>query len=857
VRVDYRITNTGETVICCTGLGAGDANGKAASLTYNDVPDILPHQVPGEPVIISVNYVVTPEDISAGYLIRIAHSVFSDFVSYDDGHVLTPEEFGHVASVTGDKSWLTDNVRIEIPLKTLSSSAVIEVISAPASVPAETGAQVRVDYRVTNTGDTVICVPGFGAVDGNNSFAPVTFNDVPDFFPAQIPGEPATISVHYTVTQEDINAGFLIRSAHAPFSCFVSYDDGHVLTPEEYKTVTSKTGDKVYLTDDTLLSIPVGGPVPVSALHLEITSFSADPASPAGTVIAGTLKLTNTGDYALNILAGSIETAGGELLKTDYFSWFPEEAKCLTSGNSCEIGFCVEITDDDMKAGKVLRRFTMIALPVTLEEAPEYVRSNTETGIIELSVTKALHIELTSFSADEIHVPETVITGTLEVTNLSDIPLKIIAGSIENDLGEKLGTDYFHWFPPEADCLAPGESCTIIFYVSPVKHDADRQEILRDFTMIALPAGDDMSTDYVISNTVRGIIKITGPLPVFSGLKITKAEISKPEKDGYYREGEEVSYLITVTNTGDTAITGLTVYDSLKQENLGIIGEADVLNPSGSLQFTYTYRVSDFDVERGYVDNCARAEYTDDDFRLEVSNTVRVDTDGIPDDPVAPVIAPVKPNRPVPEDPGDPDDKTGKGCFADYTGDVPALSFCSGHQETENAAKAVSGSPADVRAIWKQALDEEYAEYLSRSNGPAMIIVLAERARFSAFLTAREQTLKQLYPDDPAKVDSIIAEMMREKVVVMCHELHTAPAPRGGFSLRVNGTSLSAFLAGMDRVYDTSAGICPADAAFFSAWLDARREMLDILWPGDPVEAQMALEQDVLNNTRMLNDMMQ
>ncbi|MBO2517479.1 MAG: hypothetical protein CW338_09475, partial [Clostridiales bacterium] len=359
-------------------------------------------------------------------------------------------------------------------------------------------------------------------------------------------------------------------------------------------------------------------------------------------------------------------------------------------------------------------------------------------------------------------------------------------------------------------------------------------------------------------------------------LTVTKEVVSRPGGGrSYYIEGEDVTYVITYTDTGNTDLYDVVVYDGLKQADLGVISTDILLHPGESRSVTYVYTVANYDVERGYLDNTARAEYGFFECETVVSNTVRVDTDGIPDPDIAPAVTGTKGSGGTasarsasgPEKTGDtvipgvPGTSAVPGmtggedyCHADYSGGAAVLTFCPQHMETETAMAALN-DPAAVRALWKQALNDEYAAWLSRCNGPAQAVLLTERAQFSAFLAVREQTLKLLYPDDQAAVDSIIAGMMREKVAVMCCELHTAPAPRAGLSAGVTGTGLTGRIDEMNAVYSSMSRYSGSDLTIFTVWLNARGDLLRVIWPGDESMAQAALEQDVLVNIRLLKEL--
>ena len=110
--------------------------------------------------------------------------------------------------------------------------------------------------------------------------------------------------------------------------------------------------------------------------------------------------------------------------------------------------------------------------------------------------------------------------------------------------------------------------------------------------------------------------------------------------DGLVQAGETISYLFTVTNTGDIAITGITITDPLT----AIIGGTLPTMAGGAVDnttFTATYTITTADLVAGNVTNTATVNGTDPigggltDASDDPDNIADIDTeaDGEPDDP--------------------------------------------------------------------------------------------------------------------------------------------------------------------------------------------------------------------------------
>ena len=95
-------------------------------------------------------------------------------------------------------------------------------------------------------------------------------------------------------------------------------------------------------------------------------------------------------------------------------------------------------------------------------------------------------------------------------------------------------------------------------------------------------------------------------------LTITKVTTSRPSNGEYYALGESISYLVTVTNSGNLTITNIRVTDE-KTENEWTI---ESLAPGMSREFTPSYIVRTEDVADGQVINIATATGTSPDHDM-------------------------------------------------------------------------------------------------------------------------------------------------------------------------------------------------------------------------------------------------
>lgn len=322
----------------------------------------------------------------------------------------------------------------------------------------------------------------------------------------------------------------------------------------------------------------------------------------------------------------------------------------------------------------------------------------------------------------------------------------------------------------------------------------------------------------------------------YSEISIKKEVTSSPAVAPYYGLGETVTYLVTITNEGKVPLSG-SVYDILPGTQTETFYD---LQPGQALGYTFTHNVTEYEYNvQGYVENYALVSFINSEGKSDgaMSNIVYVYCRDVP--PPPPVINPL----PV------------SACEVTYDkADKPVLSHCEEHEAVHAWASTVE--PAMKRALWEEALDAEYELYLNQANGQAKVSLLSERMRFSNFLRAREQALKNLYAGDQDKIDTAIAEILEQKVVLMCYEIHEAPEERTGFASGVTGTGEKALREQLSAAYDKlGGGVLFSDASSFSSWLGNRKQVLEVLYPDDTLAVQKSLEQEILDNIRRLGSM--
>lgn len=148
--------------------------------------------------------------------------------------------------------------------------------------------------------------------------------------------------------------------------------------------------------------------------------------------------------------------------------------------------------------------------------------------------------------------------------------------------------------------LAPGESIVISFEYEVQPIDVENLQVVN----IARVDWTDPITDLPRSNFSNYVFSDVTKLPPEGGLEIVKALYGGPDNGSYYIPGEEIYYTITVTNTMDTPLNFVEIYDSLAET--GMIANFGTFAPHDSITMPFSYTATDFDADvKGYVDNIA------------------------------------------------------------------------------------------------------------------------------------------------------------------------------------------------------------------------------------------------------------
>ena len=506
---------------------------------------------------------------------------------------------GDTVTATGTYTLTRDDVSNKPIENTATVTAVDELgrtvtSSASATVTPSATSSVFVSKSVSpstvSTGDASVGETLTWKIhatnNGNQTLTGVTFHDTLDgLSPLNIdwygqegriaPGDSAVATAIYKLTAADVKRGYVKNEA------YVTCNDlrGNSITSNHATataTIAGKTGLSLEKTTDT-------------------ASISADDAF-VGNWIKYTIKVTNTGNRKLTGL--SIADA-----KTAPSVASPGKTE-LGAGESTTATVSYRITADDIKAGKVINTATATAA----DSDGKTVTSNqgTATTTIEtprpgISVTK--EVDKTVLTGDEARAG-TKLTYTISVTNTGNTT---VSGLTATDTMRYDGN-------PTLDfgTIAPGKTVKIRAQHTATQDEIDAGKIKNSVTVTgASSSGTD---------SVETVVRSTSSLTVSKS--VDTADIAADEAIA----GKRLTYTITVRNSGNSTVTGVSLADELNGASVGKLGKT-TLAPGEQTTATATYAITAGDIAAESVVNAVTAKGTDSSGKSVASNRATARTD--------------------------------------------------------------------------------------------------------------------------------------------------------------------------------------------------------------------------------------
>jgi len=363
------------------------------------------------------------------------------------------------------------------------------------------------------------------------------------------PGEGATYMTTYTVLQEDMDRGFVRNQALA------AGDD-----PQGNPVAGSATA--VVLVDPDALN---------PSISIE-KAADREYFAAVGDVITYTLVVTNTGNLTITGIV-----IGDDLTGDD---WTIER---LAPGESEVFTTSYTIDQADMDRGFVRNT----AMASGNDPSDEPVSDTDEAEVVvdpdalnpSLSIDKAADREYFAAVGD-------VIIYTLVVTNTGNLTITGIV------IGDDLTGDAW-----TIEQLSPGEQGVYSTTYTIGQADMDRGYVRN----VASASGQDPSDD-TVSDTDEEVV-VVDPDALNPAISVIKTA----DREYYSDIGDEINYMLVVTNAGNLTLYDLVVEDDLTGESW-TIGR---LSPGEGTVFYTSYTAVQADLDRTYVRNVATATGSD------------------------------------------------------------------------------------------------------------------------------------------------------------------------------------------------------------------------------------------------------
>nr|WP_314844358.1 AraC family transcriptional regulator [uncultured Microbacterium sp.] len=541
-RIDYTVvvTNTGNVTVT-DGVLVDPMEGlQGVSITWPN-PAVPGRVGVGEVATGRGFYLLTQADVDRGYV----------------------ENTAQVAATTPDGSRVgadTNTVRVStvLPVAGLVVSKSGALVDGGA-----VGDVVSYVFGVTNTGNVSV-----SGVTLSDDLPGVVVSDV--VWPVVgapgvlAPGQSASATGSYVLTQADVDAGRVVNTASASG---VPVRGGGV--------VSAVSPESVVETDAAVPSVVVSN----------AGALAAGAVGRAGDVVTWSYELTNDGTVTLSgaVLADVLAGVGSPV-----YVW-PGEPGVLVPGATVRATATYVLTQADVDAGGVTSVVTGSGTPPNggapvSASAPATVPLVAAPGLV---VTKdaAATGGAVGDSIDYSFTIENTGTVTLSGVVLSDS----LAG---------LSAPEIVW-PTTESVLAPGEVATATASYTIAQADVDAGQVTNTASASATaPNGA------AVSDTSDEVITpVAAPAP---GVETVKTAVIAGGTPG--NVGDVIEYTVTVRNTGNVTLSDVGIVDPL--EGLTDIsvrwpGDAGILAPDQVLAGSARYVITQADVDRGFVSNTA------------------------------------------------------------------------------------------------------------------------------------------------------------------------------------------------------------------------------------------------------------
>ncbi len=538
--VEYSFVATNSGNVTLTGVTIADPLPGLSALTFTwpGTPGTL---LPGESVSATATYVLTQADVDAGSVVNTATATGTD----PGGD-----------PVTGD-----DTVTVDVPQN--PAIALVKTGGLAAGATGAVGDTVDYTFAATNSG--TVTLTGVSIADPLPGLSALTFT-WPGTPGTLLPGQTATATAAYVLTQADVDAGSVVNTATA--------------------TGTDPGGTGV--TADDTATVPISSPAIVLA---KSGALAAGATGVVGDTVEYSFVATNSGNVTLTGVTIADPLPGLSALT---FTW-PGTPGTLLPGESVSATATYVLTQADVDAGSVVNTATATGTdpdgdPVTGDDTTT-VDVPQNPGIV-LVKTGGLAAGATGAVGDTVEY-------SFVATNSGNVTL---TGVTITDPLPGLSALTFTW-PGTPGTLLPGQTAPATATYVLTQADVDAGSVVNTATATGTdPTGDPVTGDDTT----------TVDVPQNPGIALVKTGGLAAGATGVV--GDTIDYAFAATNSGTVTLTGVTIADPLPGLSALTFtwpGVAGTLLPGQTATATATYVLTQADVDAGSVVNTATATGTD------------------------------------------------------------------------------------------------------------------------------------------------------------------------------------------------------------------------------------------------------
>ncbi|MCP2032174.1 putative repeat protein (TIGR01451 family) [Okibacterium sp. HSC-33S16] len=539
VTYEFTATNTGNVTLTDVAV-ADDLDGlSAVSYTWPAAAGTL---VPGAVVTAVATYVLTQANIDAGFVDNSAT-------------VSGTSPTGAPVTAEDDERIIT----ISSPHITLDKSGVLA-----AGATGKAGDTVNYSFTVTNSG--TVTLTGVNLADALPGLTALIYGAWPGSTGTLAPGEQVTAIASYSLSQADVDAGFVNNTASV--------------------SGTSPTGDPVTNEDDVRVDIPATPGIDL----IKLGAFDAGFSAAAGDGVSYDFQIINTGNVTLTDVTVADPLPG---LSALVYTW-PAADGVLAPGERALATATYLLTQADVDAGEIANAAIATGTVPggsTVEDPDTSVLDIPEGPAIQIVKAGALAEDATGSAGDTVEY-------RFEVTNIGNVTLSDV--DVVDPLPGLSELEFGAW-PSTTGVLAPGETvtATATYELTQVDVDngfADNTATTRGTTPSGGEVDDtDDATVLVPAAPALTLVK-TGALTDGAGV------------------GDTVGFSFVASNTGNTTLTAVTITDSMAGLSALDFGawpaSVGVLLPGESVTATASYSLTQADIDAGRVINAATATAT-------------------------------------------------------------------------------------------------------------------------------------------------------------------------------------------------------------------------------------------------------